>query len=216
MGTSPVKREAPPVERPEDLPYPARIQALGAKITELTGRVDREIGTLREALTQWAQVWMRDVAKKVAIAQNAVTLGLGRPRIGQLKREIDERAAAVPAAVAREFTVARYADVTSASSGQVSAVIERRFEDGIRRILQPLGPVLERAGYHRDEHWVEVEPAEGQRTRYPHVLELPPDLHDLIGRIAEAITDQKVAEAKITYYDKQRDKEIAAELWEQS
>ena len=77
-----------------------------------------------------------------------------------------------------------------------------------------MNPILDRAGYARDDSWIEAEPADGARGRYSHAVELPPDLADQIGKVAEAITDMKVAEAKIAYYDRQRDKERAAEAWD--
>lgn len=212
----PKTREGPR-DRPEEAqPYPARIEDLGRRICELGQNTERELAAFRQELRDYAATWMRETARKVAVAQNAVTLSLGRAKIGALKRELDDRIVYLDDAIAKEFTIDRYAGVREASSGQVSAVIERRFEDGVRRILAQLGPILERAGYARDEHFVDVDAPEGQRTRHPLQLDLPSALEERISRIAEWITEQKVAEAKIAYYDKQRDKEIAAELWDNS
>ncbi len=199
-----------------DIPYPARVKELVEHIRELKAGIVSGLAVFREALKEFSGQWMREAAKRTAIAQNTRTLALGRGEIAKLKRAIEEHLGGLEPVIGEEFTLEKYGDAAPASSGQVSALVERRFERGIRTVLATLGPVLERAGYVRDEHWVDAEAPEGQRGRYPYVLELPPDLSDLISKVAEAITDVKVAEAKIAYFDKQRDKELAAELWDRS
>jgi hypothetical protein len=210
----PKTREHPPAEEPPS--FRARVERLGARICELKAATERQAALFREALREFATHWLREAAKKVAVSQHAVTLGLGETRIAALKREIEERVRGLEDVIAREFAPARALDTQAASSGQVAALIHRRFEEGVRRVLAVLGPLLEKAGYARDEHWVEAEPAEGGRPRFAGALDLPPDLRELMEKIAEAITEQKVAEAKIAYYDKQSEKELAAELWERA
>lgn len=199
-----------------DVPFPAKVRELEAEIRELKARIVTGIAIFREALKEWSGQWMRENAKRVAISQNGRTLALGRGEIARLKRDIDAHIHTLEGPIDEEFTLERYGDAGSASSGQVHTVIERRFEAGIRKVLATLGPVLVRAGYAHDDHFVESEPPEPGRTRYPHSLELPPDLRDHISKVSDAITDVKVTEAKIGYLDKQRDKQLAAELWENS
>jgi hypothetical protein len=193
----------------ERLPYPERVEWLGRRICELKEATTRDLGVFRAALREFAAGWYRETAKRVAVGQSAVTLGLGRHRIHDLKAEIEARILGLEEAIDREFSVDSALEAArAASSGQVAPVIARRFEDGIRHVLAGLGATLEKYGYARDEHWLD-----GAHRR---PLELPPDLRDRMDQIAEAIAEQKVAEAKIAYYDRQHDREIAADLWENS
>jgi nucleoid-associated protein YgaU len=196
---------------------PATIDGLARRLADLEAQARRDLGTFRAALREFAGPWFRETAKRVAVSQAQATMALGRERIAATKRAIEERIQGLEAAIAKEFTPERYTATNGASSGQVAPLIERRFETGIRRVLSTLFPVLEAAGYARDEHWLEVEPPqEPPRGRYRTPLELPPDIRDLIGKIVEALTEERVVEAKIEYFGKQREKETAARLWETS
>src|SRR5207244_12662619 len=124
-----------------DLPYPARVKELGKQIAELKAHTISRLAIFREALKEFASQWMRDAAKKTAIAQNTHTLTLGRGDLGKLKRAIEDHAAALDGPIAEEFTFEKYGDAASASSGQVSAFVERKFEVGIRKVLATLNPI---------------------------------------------------------------------------
>jgi hypothetical protein len=159
---------------------------------------------------------MRDAARRVAVSQSAVTLGLGRERIAGLKRAIEDRIAGLEAAIAREFVPERYATAEGASSGQVAPLLERRFEAGVRKVLATVYGTLEAHGYRREQPWLDGEADDATRGRLKAHVELPPDLRDLIGRVIESVTEECVVEAKISYFERQHEKEIAAQLWETS
>jgi hypothetical protein len=201
---------------------PEKVKEVEATIAGAKDVIVTSLGVFRTALRTWATDWMRDRAKRAAIAQNAHTLSLGKGEISRLKQAIEDHAQApLGKAIADEFTPAKYGSARTASSGQVATVLARRFEQGIRGVLATLGPILGRFGY-AEEPLVEEEPREDEASetdrapRYLPGLELPGELEDLIEKVAEAITDIKVAEAKLECYGRQREKQMAAELWEKA
>ncbi len=216
MSLSPPIESAPTargVTAPPPVPDAA---ALARRREELRAAARRDLDLFREALREFAAQWIRETARRIAISQPEVTIGLGRERIAALKREVEAAIKGLDREIAREFTPERYADAQGASSGQVPPLLERRFEGGIRRVLALLYPIMKAAGYAPDDRWIEAEPADPARSRYRAPLELSPDIRELIGRIVEAIAEERVVDAKLAYCDRQRQKEAAARLWESS
>lgn len=186
------------------VPYPERVRGVEDHIATTRGAIRGGLEAFRAALHPFAADCLRDAAKRVAIAQNAHTLALGRGELSRLKGAIEEYAQdPLPRAIEQEFTVERYGEASGASSGQVATIIPRRFDDGIRKLLLGIGPILERFGFGKDDAALSA-------------LELPDDLKGLIAEVVDAITDIKVAEAKLQCFERQREKELAAELWESS
>lgn len=195
-----------------------RLDDLGVRILEIDRDIEADLVLFRAGLAEFAGTWMRDNARRVAVSQNPVTLKLGRKRVSELKGQIDDHIRVAPDLIDREFTLERYGQGIQGSSGQVSAVVARGFEQGVRHILATVGPILEDAGYTRDEHFLDYEPpgGPGARPRFAPAFELPPDLDDLVQRIADRVTDRKVIEAKIAAFEVQSHKAQAARLWDEA
>jgi len=201
-------------KKPPELMRPdaAKIPELEAQIQELEREADRSLALCRAAMVPFAETWMRDEAKAVAVQQDEHTVRLGRKGILEVKTAIHEHAEELRGPIEEEFTSERYARAADASSGQVRTLIARRFDLGFRRILATLYPLLERFGYKKDAQW--GEPGTDSRPAYPVSLDVPADIRDHIRRIIDALTQGKVCEAKIAYYKKLRGKEIASEIWD--
>jgi hypothetical protein len=199
-----------------DVPFPARVRELEDQIKIHRAALAETLGIFRKAFHDFAKQWMRDNAKRVAIAQNSHTLRLGREEIARLKQSIDDHGEKLRRAIDDEFTAERYGEAEAVSSGQVGQLVGRRFERGMRKVLSTLGPLLERAGYVRDENWIEPDPDSPRARLAPQSLDLPSELRGILGQVKDHLIDIKVAEAKISYFELQREKEKAAELWETS
>lgn len=187
-----------------------KIPDLEERIAEYAERARDTLGIFRQALLVFAEVWMQDAAKAVAVNQDEHTVALGRQGIRDLKKTVREHAQGLASAIQQEFVPETYAELPGAGSGQVKRMIARRFDQGIRRILSTVYPLLAEHGYRRDDHWMEPDDS----RPCPFGLELPPDLRDQIARIADALIEVKVCESKIAYYQRQRGKEIASALWD--
>ncbi len=194
-----------------------RLRDLGVRVCELDRDIEADLVLFRAGLAEFAAGWMREHARRIAVSQNQVTLKLGRKRVAELKGQIDDHIRIVPDLIESEFTLERYGQGIQGSSGQVSAVVARQFEQGVRRVLATVYPVLEDSGYARDEHFLDDEPAGASpRPRFAPPFELPPDLDDLVQRIADRVTDRKVVEAKIAAHEVQSHKVQAARLWDEA
>jgi hypothetical protein len=199
-----------------DVPLPERVRDFEERIKVHRAALAETLGIFRKVFHEFARGWIRDHAKRIAVAQNAHTLEMKRDEIARLKEAVEEHGASLRRAIDEEFTAARYGEAESVSSGQIGQLVRRRFEGGMRKVLATIGPVLERAGYVRDENWIEPDP-DSPRARFaPQTIELPAELHRILGQVKDCLIDIKVAEAKISYFEQQREKEKAAELWETS
>jgi hypothetical protein len=204
---------------------PQKVRDVEAQIAAGRRTIAATLALFRGSLREWAIEWARAHSKRVAIAQNAHTLSLGRGEIARLKKEVDEHATGPLAdAIEKEFTPERYGDAGAASSGQVATVVKRRFETGIRTLCGTLAPVLAGFGYAPEPLAEDEgrpaprhdEAAEDDRPRYGRQIELSPDLEDMIAQVADAIADVKVAGAKLELFARQGEREKAAKLWENS
>ncbi|MFC1706474.1 hypothetical protein ACFL59_06565 [Planctomycetota bacterium] len=193
---------------------PQRITELEARIRMLTERIRATVWFFREALQSYAAEWMRKTAKAVAVSQYEHTLKIGRGKLHDAKERVEKHLQTLADRITEEFTIEEYGDAPDVSSGQVNAVISRRFEGGIRSLLATLTPILTKSGYRRDEHLVEGGPTAGNRAGFPVVLDLPPDILEQIQKVADSITEIKIAESKILYFERHREKEVAADLWD--
>lgn len=188
-----------------------KIPELEEKIAELRAAARSTLTVFRQAMLEFAETWMQDAAKQVAVTQDEHTVTLGRQGIRDLKRAVRDHARSLEPAIAKEFLPEVYAALDEAGTGQVKRVLGRRFDQGMRRILQTVYPLLLEHGYERDDHWID----DGESGKgFSVAIELQPDIRDHIRRIAEAIMEIKVCESKILYYKRQRSKEIATALWD--
>lgn len=180
------------------------IPDLEGQIDDIRASIQKTLGLFCEALTDYVKAWMLEAAKLIAVQQDAHTVKIGRKQIKKIKETLRDHAKALRPAIEKEFLSPRYKELPDASTGQVRHLLLRRFDKGIKELLDTMKPVIEPFGYRLDEHWMERAPR----------VELPPDLREQIAKIADAITEIKVLETKITYYQRQRGKELAAELWD--
>ncbi|GIW71525.1 MAG: hypothetical protein KatS3mg102_1067 [Planctomycetota bacterium] len=189
----------------DEAQLPQSIEALQDRIERAEREAENKLTLFREGLREWAADWVRQTAKAVAVHQTEHTLRLGRRGVQRLKARIAELLAQLPARVEQELTP-EILLTDELSSGQVALVIDRRFEKVLRRLLGALMPLLARAGYSKDRHWLD-EQGEGR-------LELPPDLRSLLDELVAALAEAKVCEAKIRYFDRQLQQRAAERLWE--
>jgi len=198
-----------------ELRVPQKIQDLETRIREFREKIRSTIWLFREVFESYAAAWIDRTAKAVAVGHHEHTLKLGQVKIKALKAALQDHKATLADRILKEFDIEQYAEAKGVSSGQVHAIISRRFEEGIRRILATIGKVLHDYGYVRDEHLADPDAAIAARVAFPVILDLPPDLQELIQRVSDSITDIKVAESKILYFERQREKEVASDLWDQ-
>lgn len=191
---------------------PDKIPELESQIAGYRADAEAALARFRDALPAFAGAWMREAAKAVAVAQDEHTVTLGREGIRRLKESIKVHARALPGPVAEQLAPEAYLDTGDASSGQVRRLIGRRFDQGIRRVLATVYPLLEEHGFQRDGHWMDPDPE--ARAAYPVSLDLGADLQGHLASIIEALTQIKVCESKIVYYKRQRGRDIASELWD--
>jgi hypothetical protein len=188
------------------MPDPEKFEARKA-------RVIADVADLREALKEWLPQKVRDVAKEIAVAQTDVTLALAKEKMTALKRAIDEYCSGCGPSIDDEFTVLRFADVRDVSSGQIAALLERRIDAGLRRLLAGLNPILQKHGYRKDHLFFE-----GADVRVPGLLdrrpEVPADVLNLLRDIAETLIELKSDEAKVAVLDRRRARKLAEEMWE--
>jgi hypothetical protein len=192
---------------------PQHIRALTERIREDRAGIITKLSILREGLKEFFPLWLRERARLVAVAQEDHTIRMGRDGIGKMKRMVEDHIKTFADAIDEEFSVENYGDA-DCSSGQVAGVMKRRFEHGMRTILSDANRIFRAAGYKKDDTFLEPELPDPTGDRPSAPLELPPDIEDLIQEIDDRIVDIKVLEAKIIYFDREREKVIAAELWD--
>lgn len=120
-----------------------------ARIAERRTRVISDLSEFRNALLEWLPQRIRDSAKEIAIAQTDVTLRLPKEKMAALKASIDDIIAALEVEIETEFTPLKIVDTREVSSGQIASLLDKRVDEGIRRLLFMLTPVLEKAGYKK-------------------------------------------------------------------
>ncbi len=208
-----------------------RLHDVRTQLLELDRTIEDALGAFRRAVVEYAAGWLRETAKKVAVSQNDVTLQLGRDGIVKTKQRIDDLVKTLPNEAAKEFTLERFGSGTfAASSGQVSVLVERRFDEAIRRLLAPIGAVMEAAGYQKTGPLLvdvgeaslagaaslgAAKPRPGARPPVAP-LELTPPLAAQVAKVAEAVTDAKVCDAKVGALELEFEKDKAADLWDRA
>jgi len=183
-----------------------------ARIAERRTRVISDLSEFRNALLEWLPQRIRDSAKEIAIAQTDVTLRLPKEKMAALKASIDDIIAALEVEIETEFTPLKIVDTREVSSGQIASLLDKRVDEGIRRLLFMLTPVLEKAGYKKDHLFFEKERAgTGLLERR---VELPGDLLNILRDIVDTLIELKTDEAKMGVLDRKKARKLAEDMWE--